>query len=221
MRLNAAVDLALSNHPNLRAAEAQTAAAGARIDVARIAYKPRTDLIWQENRATRNNIFGLLLPQSLISSNSGPVLRTTNKTGTWEGATGALLSWERDHIEQDRCAHPLRIQIDQLDGLAVLLGHQHLIGVCPSYFYFAARDHLPDHRVAIYALDPVGLLIATLANFRLPISHRLFLLRIQRRFQPSGQFGRRPGAPVVKEHHTRGLHRHVVVDRDNVDSRTA
>jgi outer membrane protein len=92
--LNTAVDLALSNYPAIRAAQAQAAAARAGIELARTAYLPRTDLLWQENRATRNNIFGLLLPQSVIPSISGPVLGTKSYTSTWGSAGGILFSWE-------------------------------------------------------------------------------------------------------------------------------
>ncbi len=94
LTLNAAVDLALGNYPAIRAAHAQVAVARAGIDLARTAYLPRTDLLWQENRATRNNIFGLLLPQSVIPSISGPVLGTKSYTSTWGSAGGILFSWE-------------------------------------------------------------------------------------------------------------------------------
>jgi outer membrane protein TolC len=74
--LNGAVELALSNYPAIRAARGQAAAARAGIESARTAYLPRADLLWQENRATTNNTFGLLLLQSVIPSISGPVLGT-------------------------------------------------------------------------------------------------------------------------------------------------
>src|SRR5881227_745707 len=61
LTLSRSVDLALSNYPAIRAAQAQAAAASEGIDLARMAYLPRTDLLWQENRATKNNIFGALL----------------------------------------------------------------------------------------------------------------------------------------------------------------
>ncbi|HJY83465.1 MAG TPA: TolC family protein [Candidatus Binatia bacterium] len=94
MTLNAAVDLALSNYPAIRAVQAQVAAAYAGIDLARTAYLPRTDVLWQENRATTNNIFGLLLPQSVIPSISGPALGTKSYASTWGSAGGVLFSWE-------------------------------------------------------------------------------------------------------------------------------
>src|SRR5438105_273739 len=91
--LNGAVELALSNYPAIRAAQAQAAAARAGIALARTAYLPRTDLLWQENRATRNNVFGLLLPQSVIPSISGPVLGTKSFDSAWGSAGGFLFSW--------------------------------------------------------------------------------------------------------------------------------
>jgi len=52
------------------------------------------DLLWQSNRATRNNIFGTLLPQPVIPSISGPVLSQTSDRGVWGSAGGVLVSWE-------------------------------------------------------------------------------------------------------------------------------
>jgi len=43
------------------AAKAGQRAAESQVGVARTAYLPRTDLLWQTNRATANNIYGLLL----------------------------------------------------------------------------------------------------------------------------------------------------------------
>lgn len=94
LTLDAAVDLALRNYPAIRASQAQVAAASAGIDLARTAYLPRADLLWQENRATRNNIFGLLLPQSVLPQISGPVLGTKSMESAWGSAGGLLVSWE-------------------------------------------------------------------------------------------------------------------------------
>jgi outer membrane protein TolC len=51
-------------------------------------------MLWQGNRATRNNTFGLLFPQGIIPSISGPVLPTTSNRGVWGSAAGLLFSWE-------------------------------------------------------------------------------------------------------------------------------
>jgi outer membrane protein len=72
----------------------QIQAATAAIQLARTAYLPRVDFLAQANRATRNNIFGLMLPQSTIPSISGPVLGTNNLGTAWGSAVGMLVTWE-------------------------------------------------------------------------------------------------------------------------------
>ena len=62
--------------------------------VAKSASLPRFDSLWQTNRATANNIFGQLLPQSVIPSISGPVLPSASGDSVWGSAVGGLLSWE-------------------------------------------------------------------------------------------------------------------------------
>ena len=94
LKLGAAVDLALSNYPSVRASRAQTAAAEAGVDVARTAYLPRVDMLWQQNLATRNNVFGLLFPQSVVPPISGPQLDRESLRGAAGSAGGLLLSWE-------------------------------------------------------------------------------------------------------------------------------
>ena len=94
LTLGQAVDSALRNYPSIKVTEEQVHAASAGIDLARTAYLPRVDVLAQVNRATRNNLFGLLLPQSVIPSMSGPVIGTNNLGTAWGSALGALVSWE-------------------------------------------------------------------------------------------------------------------------------
>ncbi len=94
LKLDAAVELALTNYPAIKTAQAQAAAAQANIDLVRTVYLPRLDLLYQENRATRNNVFGAVLPQSVIPSISGPVLGSTSMDTTFGSAGGSLFSWE-------------------------------------------------------------------------------------------------------------------------------
>lgn len=94
LTLESAIELSLKNFPAIRAARAQAGAAAAGIGLARTSYLPRADLLWQENRATRNNVFGTLLPQSIVPSMSGPVLGTTDYSSAWGSAGGMLVSWE-------------------------------------------------------------------------------------------------------------------------------
>jgi outer membrane protein len=89
-----AVEQALRNYPSIQVSEEQLAASAAGIQLARTAYLPRIDALAQVNRATRNNVFGMLLPQSVIPSISGPVIGSNNLGTTWGSAIGALVSWE-------------------------------------------------------------------------------------------------------------------------------
>lgn len=94
LTLTEAVEVALANYPAVQAVLQRAAAARAAIKVAQTVYLPRTDLLWQENRATDNNVTGLVLPQSVIPSISGPVKETTSWSSVWGSAAGALFSWE-------------------------------------------------------------------------------------------------------------------------------
>ena len=94
LKLEDAVEIANANYPSIRTAEAQVGATSAGIDLAKTAYLPRLDLLWQENRASVNNIFGTTLPQGVIPSITGPVLGTTSFASTFGTSTGSLLSWE-------------------------------------------------------------------------------------------------------------------------------
>ncbi|MGH9935625.1 MAG: TolC family protein, partial [Blastocatellia bacterium] len=94
MKLEEAVELALGNYPAIRAAIAKRRSAEAGIELSRTNYLPRADLLWQQNRATRNNVFGLLLPQAVIPSISGPQLDSTSLGSAWGSAGGLMLSWE-------------------------------------------------------------------------------------------------------------------------------
>jgi len=89
-----AVDSALRNYPSVQVSQEQINTAAAGIQLARTAYLPRVDALGQVNRATRNNVFGLLLPQGVIPSISGPVLGTNNFGTAWGSALGALVTWE-------------------------------------------------------------------------------------------------------------------------------
>jgi len=88
------VEAALRNYPSIRVSQEQINAAAAGIQFARTAYLPRIDALAQVNRATRNNVFGLLLPQGVIPSISGPVIGSNNFGTVWGSAVGTLVTWE-------------------------------------------------------------------------------------------------------------------------------
>jgi outer membrane protein len=89
-----ALQFALDHYPSVRSALEQVNASSANVDVAGAAYLPRLDALWQTNRATANNIFGQLLPQSVIPALSGPVLPSSSADSAWGSVAGAFFSWE-------------------------------------------------------------------------------------------------------------------------------
>ena len=92
--LEEAVEFALKNYPAVRASLERVRAAQAGVGVARTSYLPRTDLLWQSNRATDNNITGLTIPNSVIAPITGPVPLSTSNRSAWGSASGLLFSWE-------------------------------------------------------------------------------------------------------------------------------
>src|SRR5438309_2257015 len=103
LALNDAIQLALKNYPAIKESRARAQAAEESVGLARTAYLPRLDMVWQENRATTNNVFGLLLPQSIVPPISGPVLGTRSLgDSVWGSAAGVLLSWEAVDFGQRR-----------------------------------------------------------------------------------------------------------------------
>lgn len=94
LTLEQALQYAVDHYPTVRAALEQLNASTAGVSVAKSAYLPRLDSLWQSNRGTANNIFGQVLPQSVIPAMSGPVLPSASGGSVWGSATGALFSWE-------------------------------------------------------------------------------------------------------------------------------
>jgi len=85
---------AMQQYPSVRVSQAQVDAATAGIALARTAYLPKVDAAAGINRATRNNVFGLLLPSQVIAPISGPVLGTNDFTTVWSSTAGVLITWE-------------------------------------------------------------------------------------------------------------------------------
>src|ERR1017187_10367293 len=92
--LRDAVQQASVNYPSVRVSQEQVNAAAASIRVARTAYLPRVDAMAGIDRATHNNIFGMLLPSQVIAPISGPTLQTNNFNNVWGSTAGFLVSWE-------------------------------------------------------------------------------------------------------------------------------
>jgi outer membrane protein TolC len=64
------------------------------VALAKTTYLPRVDSWLQINRATRNNVAGLLLPGTTIPAISGPVSDESSWSSIWGSGAAVLLSWE-------------------------------------------------------------------------------------------------------------------------------
>jgi outer membrane protein len=94
LTLEQVIATATANYPAIRAAQAQQRAAHEAVGVAKTAYLPRTDILWQTDRATANNVLGLMLPQSTVPSVTGSVLPADVTRSAWNSTGGALVSWQ-------------------------------------------------------------------------------------------------------------------------------
>jgi len=88
------VEMAGQKYPSVRVAEAEVRQAAAGIQLARTAYLPRVDAVAGVNRATYNNVAGLLLPSQILAPISGPVTGTNGVTSVWGTTVGVLATWE-------------------------------------------------------------------------------------------------------------------------------
>jgi outer membrane protein len=92
--LERALQYAVEHYPTVAAAVEQVRASDATVSVARAAYLPRLDSIWQSSRATVNNVTGQLFPQPVVPALSGPVLPAASSQSVWGSVAGALFSWD-------------------------------------------------------------------------------------------------------------------------------
>jgi outer membrane protein len=89
-----AVVASASQHPSVDVARSRSEAAAAAIRVARTAFLPQVNAIAQLNRATTNNVYGMLLPQQVIAPISGPPVLQNRATNVFGSAIGTLVSWD-------------------------------------------------------------------------------------------------------------------------------
>ena len=86
--------MAARNYPSIRASLAEVRAARGEIDLARTAYLPEAAMHLGVNRATRNNVFGLMFPNGVIPPISGPVQDESTIASTFGSTAGLLFSYE-------------------------------------------------------------------------------------------------------------------------------
>jgi outer membrane protein len=93
LTLEDALGYALSHYPAVRASLEQIAAARAGISLARAQYLPQLSGMYQDSRATQNQVAGVWLPTAITPTVEGPIGGSTGKS-YWGSQTSALFSWE-------------------------------------------------------------------------------------------------------------------------------
>ena len=88
-----ALNYALQHYPAVRASLERVNAAHAGVSLARAQYLPSFSAIYQDSRATQNQVSGIWLPASITPTVIGP---TGNSSGQsyWGSQTAGLFSWE-------------------------------------------------------------------------------------------------------------------------------
>src|SRR5690349_4104630 len=139
--LEDALNYALQNYPAVRASLEQVNAARAGTRFARAQYLPSLSGVYEESRATQNQVAGIWLPTPITPTVEGPIAGSSGQS-FWSSQVAALFSWEpidfglrRSSVEQARSAEAksnldlavTRLQIVAAVGnyfLTVLATHQ-------------------------------------------------------------------------------------------------
>lgn len=152
LSLKATVDDAARNFPSIHVTEEDLKASAAGVALARTAYLPRVDGIAQFNRGTRNNVFGSLLPQSIVPSMSGPVIGTNNGGSVWGSATGLLVNWQPFDFGL-RAANVRAAQADRDRAAAANLRSQLEVATASAEAYLTVLASVSTRSAAQAAVD--------------------------------------------------------------------
>ena len=91
--LEQAVDYAVQNYPAVRASLEQVSAARAGVSLARTQYLPQLNGVYQDSRATQNQVPGIWLPTPVTPTVEGPIGPSSGQS-YWGSQAAALFSWE-------------------------------------------------------------------------------------------------------------------------------
>lgn len=91
--LEQAVDYALQNYPAVRASLEQVSAARAGVTLARTQYLPQLNGVYQDSRATQNQVSGIWLGTPITPTVEGPISPSSGQS-YWGSQAAALFSWE-------------------------------------------------------------------------------------------------------------------------------
>jgi len=93
LTLEDALDYALQYYPAVRASLEQESAARAGITLARTQYLPSLNGVYQDSRATQNQVAGIWLPTAITPTVEGPIGPSSGQS-YWGSQAAMLFSWE-------------------------------------------------------------------------------------------------------------------------------
>jgi outer membrane protein len=148
--LEQAVDYALQNYPAVRASLERVSAARAGVTVARTQYLPQLNGVYQDSRATQNQVPGIWLPTPITPTVEGPIGPSSGQS-FWNSQAAALFSWEpldfglrSARVGQARSAEDKSqadLALTQLQ-VAAALGNYFLLAVANRQSVTAAQANL-------------------------------------------------------------------------------
>lgn len=153
--IDQAIDYALQNYPAVRASLEALSAASAQVGLARTAYLPQLSGIYQDSRATQNQVDGIWLPTSLNPAVEGPVQPSSGQS-FWASQAAALFSWEpvdfglrSAHVNRARSAEDKSkadLALTRLE-VATAVGNYFLLTVASEQATAAAEANVERWRV--------------------------------------------------------------------------
>jgi outer membrane protein len=93
LKLEDALNYALTHYPAVRASLEQVTAAHSGVSLARTQYLPQLSGVYQVSRATQNQVPGIWLPTPITPTVEGPIGPSTDQS-YWGSQAAALFSWE-------------------------------------------------------------------------------------------------------------------------------
>jgi len=93
LTLEDALNYALKHYPAVRASLEQVSAARAGVTLARTQYLPQLNGVYQDSRATQNQVPGIWLPTPITATVEGPIGPSSGQS-FWGSQAAAFFSWE-------------------------------------------------------------------------------------------------------------------------------
>jgi len=93
LTLEDALNYALQHYPAVRASLEQVSAARAGVTLARTQYLPQLNGVYQDSRATQNQVPGIWLPTPITPTVEGPIGPSSGQS-FWGSQAAAFFSWE-------------------------------------------------------------------------------------------------------------------------------